>query len=571
MWSYSIEVVFDRIFTDRKNWRNIMGLKSRKPTNVRATKSHIVVPGSRRPADRDAVRVAPIDPNSVFDVTIILNGPKLPGPDEQAKLEPEDLLNKYGATQAEADAVAKSLERYGLKIDSVSLETRSMKVSGPAKGMRGAFKADLSLMRSPDQGEYRGRHGTYSIPAQLKGIVKAVVGLDERRMARRKAGHKRVAAAASQLAPLTPADLEQRYNFPTGDCAGQKIAIAEFGGGYFASDAQAYCAKFGRQAPNITAVSVDAPAYTLQQIMALPKKQRAEALDDSVEVMMDVEVIAGLCSGAEISVYFSPFDQGGWVDLLNAVIAAKPAVLSVSWGLAEDDPEWAANAITAISDRLNMLRLIGVTTCVSAGDDGSGDQIDDGKGHVDFPGSTPFVLAVGGTMLTGSGASVAETTWWESPGRRNNAGGGATGGGVSTKFQRPNWQTVRVPSINSGSIDGRVVPDVAALAGEPLYDLVFVGKDSPNGGTSASAPLWAALIARINARLPGSKQQRFLAPLLYALGPSNQPVGKLGSRDITSGNNASFPKPGKGYKAGPGFDAVTGWGVPDGAKLLSVL
>ena len=100
---------------------------------------------------------------------------------------------------------------------------------------------------------------------------------------------------------------------------------------------------------------------------------------------MDVEVIAGLCPGAEISVYFSTFDQGGWIDLLNAVIAAKPAVVSVSWGLAEDDPDWAGNAVAAINDRLNMLRLLGVTACVSAGDDGSGDQIDDGNAHVDFP------------------------------------------------------------------------------------------------------------------------------------------------------------------------------------------
>jgi kumamolisin len=548
-----------------------MSSKPRKSAHVRGTKTHVVVPGSKRPVDKDAVRVGPIDPNDVFDVTIILNGPKLPGPDEGAKLDPNDLLKKYGATQADADAVAASLRRYGLKVDSVSLETRSMKVSGPAKAMHSAFNADLSLMRSPDQGEYRGRHGTYSVPAPLKGIVKAVMGLDERRMARRKTVHARASAAKSTLSPLTPADLEQRYAFPPGGCAGEKIAIAEFGGGYFAADAQAYCARFARQTPNISAVSVDAPAYTLQEILALPKKQRAEALDDSIEVMMDVEIIAGLCPGADVSVYFSPFDQGGWVDLLNAVIAAKPTVLSVSWGLAEDDPEWAANAVTAIADRLNMLRLLGITTCVSAGDDGSGDQIDDGKAHVDFPGSSPFVLAVGGTQLDESGAGVAETTWWESPGRRTNNGGGSTGGGVSTMFPRPNWQTVRVRSLNRGSIDGRVVPDVAALAGEPLYDLVFLGKDSPNGGTSASAPLWASLIARINAQLPGAKQQRFLAPLLYAVGPANQPVGKLGSNDITSGNNASFPQPGKGYKAGPGFDAVTGWGVPNGAKLLSLL
>ena len=174
-------------------------------------------------------------------------------------------------------------------------------------------------------------------------------------------------------------------------------------------------------------------------------------------------------------------------------------------------------------------------------------------------------------MLTGSGAKVKEVTWWEAPGRRTNDGGGATGGGVSLHFQRPAWQNVKIKSVNSGSIDGRVTPDIAALAGDPGYDLIFLGKDSPNGGTSASTPLWASLIARINGNLPAAKQQRFVTPLLYQSGSNGKPIGKSCSRDITSGVNTSKPQPGKGYKAGPGFDAVTGWGVPDGVKLQDAL
>src|SRR5262249_58680592 len=135
---------------------------------------------------------------------------------------------------------------------------------------------------------------------------------------------------------------------------------------------------------------------------------------------------------------------------------------------------------------------------------------------------------------------VKEVTWFEAPGQRAG-GGGATGGGVSTRFPRPPFQNVNIRSINQGSIDGRVIPDVAALAGKPLYDLVFVGQPAPNGGTSASAPLWAALIARMNAQLPAAKRQRFLTPLLYQNGVGGQPVGKVTSRDITSGSNTSSP------------------------------
>jgi kumamolisin len=537
-----------------------------------ASKTHVVLPGSHRAKDPDAIRVGNVDPKEKFPITIGLSGPKLPGPDEYVgqTLTEAELAEKFGASKADADKVAKSLKKYGLKVDRVSLATRSMSVTGTAAALEAAFKPHMSMMRSPDQGEYRGREGALQIPKELKGIITGVFGLDERQMARRKAS-RGTAKAAAALSPLTPADLEQRYNFPAGDCAGQTIAIAEFGGGYFAADVTTYCQQFNRAVPSIQGIAVDSPAYTLQQILALPPKQRKNQLDNSVEVMMDVEIIAGLCPKAEILVYFSAFDQGGWVDLLNAVIGKKPAVLSCSWGLAEDDPGWSKNAVTAINDRLNAARLLGITVCVSSGDDGSGDQVDDGKGHVDFPSCSPFALGVGGTMLTKSGSAVKEVGWWESPGRRTNNGGGASGGGVSTMFPRPAWQKVHISSINKGSIDGRVAPDVSALSGEPLYALIFTGESSPNGGTSASAPLWAALLTRINGNLPEGKRQRFLTPLLYQSGAKGQPVGKTVTRDITSGNNASHPQPGKGYQAGVGYDAVTGWGVPDGVKLQAAL
>ncbi len=537
-----------------------------------ASKTHVLLPGSKRGKDPLATRVGAVDPKEKVVVTIGLAGPKLPGADEFVgqTLTPAQFSKEFGASQADAEKVKKSLKKYGLKVEAISLETRSMRVSGTARAMEAAFKPDMVMMRSARDGEYRGRQGSIQIPAELKGIVTGVFGLDQRRMARRKASAAKPAGHAA-LSPLGPADLEQRYNFPPGGGAGQSIAIAEFGGGYFADDVAAYCSKFQRAAPNVQAVSAGAPAYTLQQTMALPPSQRREVLGDSVEVMMDVEIIAGLCPQASITVYFASFDQQGWVELLNQIILARPVALSCSWGLAEDDPSWSSNAITAINDRLNAARLLGITTCVSSGDDGSGDQVDDGKAHIDFPSSSPNTLGVGGTMLTKSGSKINEVTWWQSPGQRAG-GGGASGGGVSVVFPRPAWQTVRVTSLNKGSIDGRVAPDIAALSGPPYYDLIFLGKDAPNGGTSASAPLWAALIARVSAKLPAAKQQRFLTPLLYRNGGSGgQPVGKASSRDITAGNNTSKPDPGKGYKAGPGFDAVTGWGVPDGVKLMNSL
>ena len=233
---------------------------------------------------------------------------------------------------------------------------------------------------------------------------------------------------------------------------------------YVADDIQAYCTKIQRPMPSVQATGLDAPAFTLQQILALPLQQKKEQLGDAGEVMMDIEVIAGLCPAASISVYFSTFDEQGWVDLLNAVIAAGRVVLSCSWGLAEEDPGWSAGALVSISDALNAARLLGVTVCVSSGDDGSGDQLDDGEAHVELPSSSPFVLGVGGTMLVWSGASVNEVTWWQAPGRRTGHGGGSSGGGVSLKFDRPSWQDVRIKSLNSGSRDGRVTPECRRIS-----------------------------------------------------------------------------------------------------------
>jgi len=176
-------------------------------------------------------------------------------------------------------------------------------------------------------------------------------------------------------------------------------------------------------------------------------------------------------------------------------------------------------------------------------------------------------------MLSESAGAQNEVVWWQFPGQRTgNRHSGATGGGISTVFIRPVWQTpISIAPIDRGNLDGRVVPDVAALAGPPLYELILLGRPSANGGTSASAALWASLVARLDALLPTGKRQRFLAPLLYRPTTPGGTIGAAGCTDITSGNNASHPHPGKGYWAAPGYDAVTGWGVPNGNALLAAL
>jgi kumamolisin len=541
--------------------------------------THGVLPGTRRPVPAGARRVRDIDPNAHIEVTVTLKAPALPMPGEtQAEaLTPAELARQYGAPLDNIRKVEETLRSYGLHIEGVGPTRRTLRVSGTASAMEAAFKAGVAIYQSAAQGEFRGREGSVSIPAEISDMVESVVGLDQRKVAQRKAG----AQGHSAATPLGPSDLEAHYNFPPGSGAHQKIAIAEFGAplqsgsflppAFLPDDVAAFCKSQGRPVPTVTTVPVNLAPLTLDQLKSLPAQTANDVLDETGEVMMDVEIVATLCSAADISVYYATFDQKGWLDLVERVTADQPVALSVSYGLAEDSPEWEPAALQSINQALQAAALAGITVCVSSGDDGTNCDMPDSRAHVEFPGCSPFVLSVGGTMLAGAGA-MQEVVWWQSPGRRNGNGhSGATGGGVSTIFARPPWQNIAITSINGGAIQGRVIPDVAALAGPPLYQLILLGQSSPNGGTSASAPLWASLLARLNAALPAAKQQRFLPPILYQNGPSGATVGEAGCTDIVSGNNASHPKPGKGYQAQNGYDAVTGWGVPNGKNLLAAL
>jgi kumamolisin len=512
--------------------------------------AHVTLADSTRASRPDAVRIGDVDRDERVEMTLALR-PEHFAPD--------------------AKKVKKVLGRFGLAADAEFPATGSLVMSGTAAQVEEAFHAGLGMYSHREDGVLRGREGELSIPADLDGLITGVFGLDQRRVARRLAQTAAAQAGAGAGPPgpdpLGPADLEKRYNFPDGDCAGQTIAVAEFGGGYFPDDVRMFCQTHGRALPQIETVSIGATPLTPPQIAALSAEQQGPALGESHELMMDVEIVASLCAGARICVYYAPFDQKGWIDLLDRVVAAEPAplVLSVSWGLAEDSPDWSPAAIDAINQRLRAASLRGITVCAATGDDGSGDQMHDQRAHVHFPASSPFVLAVGGTMLDGDD----EVVWWNTPGDRSQPRGGSTGGGVSVKFARPEWQTAKVTSLNAGGIDGRVVPDVAALAGPPGYRLVFDGQPTLNGGTSAAAPLWAALIARVCAAAPG-KAPAFLAPLLYQAGNDGRARGASAFADITKGNNSS-PQPGFGYGAQVGFDAVSGWGVPNGKKLLASL
>jgi kumamolisin len=171
---------------------------------------------------------------------------------------------------------------------------------------------------------------------------------------------------------------------------------------------------------------------------------------------------------------------------------------------------------------------------------------------VDFPSSSPHVLACGGTSLHSSanGAITSETVW------NDGAQGGAGGGGYSVQFAIPTWQASA--NIKPPAGGGRGVPDVAGDADPQTgYNVSVDGTAMVIGGTSAVAPLWSGLIALLNEKL--GKPVGFLQPVLYGL-----PSTAAAFHDIVKGSNGAF-------SAGTGWDACTGLGSPSGENLLKAL
>jgi kumamolisin len=245
-------------------------------------------------------------------------------------------------------------------------------------------------------------------------------------------------------------------------------------------------------------------------------------------------------------------------------------VLSISYGLAEGTEIWTDQAMSAINDSFKEAAARGIPVCISAGDDGSDDQVQDGMAHIDFPAASPFVLAIGGTaMMKAGGRPAGEVVWFDGDGLRRD-GGGSTGGGVSTVIERPDWQKeIDISPVNRGALTGRIIPDVAAVAaGSTGYLIVANGNPEVSGGTSAAAPLWAGLIARLNA---AGKPVHYATPLFYQANArtGGRPLGEIACNDITKGNNVTAAI--GGFHAGPGYDAATGWGTPNGKKLMQFL
>lgn len=455
----------------------------------------------------------------------------------------EEFDEKYAASSEDFDALRQFAHKHALSVDaaSSSLSRRTLVLRGTVRNMEKAFDVEIHDYQSKER-KFHSFTGAVSLPEDHAGRVEAVLGLDARPLAKPHLRRLSMATKKKKRAKSTsynPPQVAALYDFPTGVTgAGETIGIIELGGGYNESDITTYFSGLGLTPPNVTSVSVDGAA-------------NAPTTPDSAdgEVALDIDVTGSIAPGANIVVYFTPNTDQGFIDAVTTAVhdtTNNPSVISISWGGPESS--WDQSSLTALDGACQSAGALGVTITVASGDDGSSDGAS--GNNVDFPASSPYVLGCGGTELESNGTTISSEVVWN-----DGTEGGATGGGVSTVFALPSWQAsagVPAPATSTG---GRGVPDVAGDASpETGYNIYVDGEAQVVGGTSAVAPLWAALIALINEQQGSSAG--FVNPTLYA-NPS-------AFHDITSGNNGAF-------SAGPGWDACTGLGSPIGTAVAAAI
>jgi kumamolisin len=516
-----------------------------------------LVPGTERQRYAQGQIIGPCDRNAPVRVTIMVRRKnalefkqlvrQLEQESASARIQPlssEEFERRFGADLADVEAVTSFATEAELQVDEIDLARRNVVLSGTVEKMNKAFGVELQKCQVGVR-TFRVREGAISVPATIAEIVTGVFGLDERPQAK---PHFRLQPAATQAVSYTAVQVANLYGFPPNTTgAGETVGIIELGGGFETADLDSFFRNLGISTPpQVTAVSVDGA-------------QNVPGGDPSGadgEVELDIELLGAVAPGAAQKVYFAPnTDQSFMNAVSTAIHDTAVSIVSISWGQAESG--YTGQALSSFDQIFQDAVTLGKTVFVAAGDNGSSDGVSDGKNHVDFPASSPYVVGCGGTTLQASpddSTIQSETVWNE-----DSAGLGATGGGVSDVFPLPDYQAnapVPTPQNPNG---GRGVPDVSGDADPNTgYNVLIDGANQVIGGTSAVAPLYAGLFARINEGLQAQKLPRvgFLNPRLYRSANA--------FNDVTSGNNGAF-------QAGPGWDAASGLGSPNGSSLLTDL
>ncbi|MGZ4056366.1 MAG: S53 family peptidase [Bacteroidia bacterium] len=497
----------------------------------------------------DALKLSTINTNESIEVTIRVRRKKSIEPilKDAKRYTHEDYEREFGASQKDIDIIEKFASDNHLSISNINYARRTVILKGKIKYFESAFQVHLSNYQHKSGNIFRGRTGAISIPTQLASIVEGVFGLDNRPVATPKFQFLKkqgfLNSRTNTFEGYSANEISKAYGFPknvTGK--GQCIAMIELDGGYRNKDLETYFHTLNLPLPSVKSVSVGD---------GFNNPSTPDSSDG--EVLLDIEVAGAVAPDAKIIVYFAPNTDKGFLDAITTAIhdtINKPSIISISWGGAEST--WSEQSLRSYNEAFKAASLLGITICAASGDQGSSDQKAkdenyDGLVHADFPSSSPYVLACGGTKINIKNGSVNSEVVW------NDDIDSATGGGVSEFFPRPDYQSsTAIPLSIERKFKGRGLPDIAGNASPNSgYKVLVDGEWGIVGGTSAVAPLMAAFFALTNEK--NGNKSGFIHPTLYSKPQSF-------CRDISTGNNITTPSK-KGYKAKKGWDPCTGWGV----------
>jgi kumamolisin len=544
------------------------------------------LPGSEHKHAKEAQMVNPPDPNLKVRVNLIvrrkLGAPPLPDfeyfratPRNLRKMiSHEDFERLYGASQEDIEKVMEFSRANGLQTLDSNRERRTVIVEGTITQMNKAFQIELKHFVQ-GKNEYRGHVGPVYLPASLNGIVEALIGLDTRPLP-----IKHLSADPANTALLDPVSVANLYHFPPGDGAGQVIGIFETDAGFQGS---------GFSQTDINATMAAWPGNLTPPVPQVINVHGQIANISTPETLLDITVAAAVAQKATIVVYNSEFSyflspsSPNYVSMVQATMDALqrmihpgtgdpvPTIISISyrWDVDNDTTQITPAEFQQYDQLFQAAAFLGITIILASGDTGVLGVPGTTVPEVSWPASSPWVLACGGTTIGDINGSSFEEFVWNDTFPPNLSG--ATGGGVSALYPLPGYQQFSgIPNSLATGNSGRGVPDIAGNASPNSgYSLVIQNVAAPIGGTSAVAPLYAGLIARINANL-GFSVGNINLDLYQSGGSVCRDVNPTSTNPPSGPLNNSFSGI-QGYPAGPGWDACTGWGSIDGEALQTWL
>jgi kumamolisin len=499
----------------------------------------------------------------------------------QTPMSDAEFSDKFGATQESLDQVNKFAADNGLKVSEADLRSGRVVLSGTAGKFENAFQTKINNYDLGNGITVRGREGALSVPTTLANHIEGIFGIDDRPQAHQYSVKlNQIAAGAAnpmrgdgpaptggepgkptgpveppgpsepkRAAGYMPNEVADAYQFPKGTTGkGQGVAVIELGGGIDLKNEEAYYKQHNLPMPKINVIEVDGASSIAG------KNAGADG-----EVALDSQIIGAVAPDAKQNVIFAPNSDRGFMDAITRATFPEKAetpnqAISISWGAPMES--WSDQGKRGMNLAFKKAALKGISVFAASGDDGAIDAAPSKTFQVDYPATDPYVTGTGGTRLTINNGQLGSEVAWN-----NGKGRGSGGGGISPD-EVPDYQkgVQMPPNANNTGVLGRGVPDVAGNA-DPVtgYKIRVGGSETVMGGTSAVAPLYAALAVRLNEGLGDGKQVGFMNPFLYKNGLAGTAPF---FNDVTSGNN-------NGYNTGPGWDAVTGWGSLNGEKLLA--